>query len=127
MLRECLLFNTALRGLLPPQSLGVAMPITPTHTANGIVLHPQLACNITTITLLEHYTSSKLKSSAVTKDHHNNFVSFGISLGVTALYPNLISPIPDRQKKLRRKGHLPVQAGRGHAEPVPSGFVSRHT
>jgi len=67
MLRECLLFNTALRGLLPPQSLGVA---------NGIVLHPQLACNITTITLLEHYTSSKLKSSAVTKDHHNNFVSF---------------------------------------------------
>lgn len=41
--------------------------------------------------------------------------------------PNLISPIPDRQKKLRRKDHLPVQAGRGHAEPVQSGFVScRH-
>jgi hypothetical protein len=41
--------------------------------------------------------------------------------------PNLISPIPDRRMKLHHKGHLPVQAGHGHAEPVQSGMVSNRT
>lgn len=89
------------------------------------------------IRFLRYYISSRFDNrQPVTKErqrHKNGLFSIVLDFdprstrNLTALYPNLISPIPDRQKRLHHKGHLPVQADRGHAEPVHLGIVSSRT